>query len=308
MRILVTPRSMTAQGLNALTELEPVRDLGWELRSGPAGRLPTEDELIQLIHGVDGWIAGVEKISNRVLAAADDLKVISRNGVGSDTIDEEAARVRNIKICLARGANSRGVAELALGLVLNCLREVIPANSALHLGTWDRTIGRELPDVTIGIIGFGAIGRTLAFLANSLGVRVVAYDPFVPIGSEVAANIVPLEQLFAVSDVISLHCPPSPDGSRIISRDNLSMMKHGAILINTARSSLVDGVAILDALKTGALRYYAVDAFETEPPELNELLRHPRTILTPHIGGYTTASNRRSSELAVQNLIAALQI
>lgn len=297
---------MTAAGLDTLPELEPIREKGWDLVAGPAGRLPTEDELVDLLPGVDGWLAGVEQVSERALEAADRLTVICRNGVGADAIDIGAAEARNIQIILARGANSRGVAELTIALTLAALRDILSANDTMHAGEWKRSLGREMPDVTIGIVGFGAIGRIVAGLASAMGSHVLAFDPFATIDADSGAEDASFTRIFTECDVITLHSPPPSDGSALVTRGQLIGLRPGSVLINTARSALVDDVAVLEALESGLLSAYAIDAFDSEPPMLTELLRHPRTIMTPHLGGFTGASTRRASELAVSNLIATL--
>ena len=308
MRILITPRSMTAAGLDTLPELGPLRELGHELVSGPPGRLPTENELLELVPDIDAWLAGVETISARVLASSPRLRLISRNGVGADAIDVAAAGERGIRIELARGANSRGVAELAILLVLAALRDLPCSNAAMKDGGWQRTLGREMPDITLGIVGFGAIGRLVAQLAGSLGATILAYDPFTEIEPASGAQSAMLTEIFERCDVVSLHSPPAADGSPLVTTELLAVMPANAVLVNTARSSLVDDAAVLSALESGRLAAYAVDAFDTEPPELTPLLQHERTILTPHLGGFTGASTQRATELAVANLIATLGV
>lgn len=294
---------MTATGLEGVHELEPLIEAGYELISGPPGRLPREDELVDLLPGVVGYIAGVEAISARALAAAGDLRAISRNGVGADAVDVAAAASAGIAVLLARGANSRGVAELALTLTMACLRDVPRSDRAMHANEWSRTLGREMPDITMGIVGYGAIGRLVGGFAEGLGSTVLAFDPYAEIDQE---KKVSLAQLFARADVISLHSPPSEDGSALVTEDLLDTVRDGAVLVNTARSTLVDDDAVLAALESGRLAAYAVDAFDSEPPTLTPLLRHQRTVLTPHLGGFTGASTRRSTEQAVTNLLDAL--
>lgn len=304
MRILITPRSLTAVGLENVRELDQLRALGHELVAGPAGRLPTEAELIFLVAGVDAWLAGVEPISARVLGAASSLKIISRNGVGADAIDLAAATSHGIEILLARGANSRGVAELTILLALAALRDLPRANTDMKQGTWLRGLGREMPDITLGLIGFGAIGRLVAQLASAFGTAVLAHDAYAEVSSDAVSAT--LREVFERSDVVSLHSPPAADGKPLVTAEVLGWMKPGSILINTARSTLVEDMAVLDALNREHLAAYAVDAFDSEPPVLNKLHRHPKTILTPHIGGFTAASTRRATELAVTNLLTRL--
>jgi phosphoglycerate dehydrogenase-like enzyme len=297
---------MTAAGLENARELDPLRELGYELVSGPRGRLPTEEELLELVPSVDAWLAGVEPISARVLGAASRLRVISRNGVGADAVDVGAAEAQGIEIVLARGANSRGVAELAILLTLAALRDLTSANSAMKAGDWQRMLGREMPEITLGIVGFGAIGRCVAQLGGALGATVLAHDAYSTVESASGAASATLAEIFAGADVVSLHSPPSANGAPLVTADLLATMRQGSVLVNTARSALIDDSAVLAALESGLLAAYAVDAFDTEPPTLTPLLLHPRTILTPHIGGFTGPSTRRATELAVGNLMAAL--
>jgi len=302
-RVLVTPRSMTRTPPAELPELAPLVERGWEIVAGPAGQLPDEDQLCALVPGIDGWIAGVERISARVLEHADALRVISRNGVGADAVDMNAAARQGIEVVLARGANSQGVAELAVAHVLNALRDLGGANAAMHEGRWERRLGREVPDLRIGVLGFGAIGRIVARTFAAMGADVVAHDPFVAVEGVRSGSA---EDVFADADVVSLHVPPAADGTPVVDAARLARMRSGGILVNTARAALVDQEAVLAALETGALDAYAVDAFDQEPPVLTPLLRHPRTVMTPHLGGYTAASTRRASELAVTNLVDSL--
>ncbi|MFC4225102.1 NAD(P)-dependent oxidoreductase [Lysinibacter cavernae] len=307
MKILVTPRSMTKPGLDAVAELQPLRDAGYELVSIAPGKLPGKDELLNVVGSVHGWIAGVEPIDADVLAAAGLLRVISRNGVGSESIDTDAAQRLGIEVRVARGANSRGVAELAFGLILSGLREIPAADRVLRGGGWERQLGREIADATVGIVGYGAIGRMLAQFCAALGATVLTYDPFSSPEPGSAVEAVTLDELFSRADVISLHTPPAADGTALVTAGLLATVQRGSILVNTARSALVDADAVTAALNDGRLSAYAVDAFDTEPPTLTSLLTHERTILTPHLGGYTDASTRRATQLAVENLLATIE-
>ncbi|WP_052226863.1 phosphoglycerate dehydrogenase [Microbacterium mangrovi] len=304
-RILVTPRSLTAAGLDRVDALGALRERGWELVPGPAGRQPDPADLHDLLPGIDGWICGVETVSADVLRSADRLRVISRNGVGAESVDLAAAGARGIRIVLARGANSRGVAELAVAHMLGALRDIPAADRALHAGDWVRRQGRELADSVVGIVGFGAIGRLVARLVQAFGADVRAYDPFAIIDMP-GVQQATLEELFAECDVITLHSPPPADGAPLVGSALLARSAPGTVLVNTARSALVDQDAVRLALEDGRLLAYAVDAFDEEPPVLNGLLRHPRTIMTPHVGGFTAASVERATEQAVANLIDAL--
>lgn len=301
-RILVTPRSLTAVGIENVPELAPLTDAGYSLVSGPSGRTPTGNELIELLDGCVGYLAGVEPITAEVLSAAADLIVISRNGVGTDAIDSSAARANGVAVEIARAANSQGVAELSILHMLAALRGYPSAVGSVKKGEWVREKGGEIAGRTVGIVGLGAIGRTVATAVAAIGATVVAADPFVT--DDDAARIVDVDELFAIADIVTLHSPP---GERpLVSRSVLDTMRPGATLINTARSGLVDDEAVLDALKSGQLAAYAVDAYDSEPPERTPLLEHPHCLPTPHIGGYTAESVHRATAYAVDNLLRVL--
>jgi D-3-phosphoglycerate dehydrogenase len=302
-RILITPRSLTVDGLDAAAELQPLRDAGYELVSAPAGRSPSEEQLLDLVPGCIGWLAGVEQIPATVIDAADQLKVIARNGVGTDTIDMDAATRAGVVVTTAAGANAQGVAELAVTLGLSCLRQVPWSAASVRAGRWERYSARELSEVTVGVVGLGAIGRRVAAAYAALGAGVIGFDPF---SSVEGIRSMQLDELIAKADVITLHAPPPEDGSALIEAVRLALVRPGAVLINTARAALVDDAAVLAALNDGHLSAYAVDAFATEPPELTPLLLHDRVIATPHLGAYTGASVRRATTMAVESLLEKL--
>jgi len=233
--------------------------------------------------------------------------VISRNGAGADAIDHEAALRHGVNVVTAPGANAQGVAELAVMLMLAALRDLPRSNRAMHDGMWQRWMGRELAECTLGVIGMGAIGRLVTKLVSPFGARVVAYDPYASattVGADI--RLLPLADVFAQADIVTLHCPPTPDGSPLVTAELLDLLRDGSVLVNTARSSLVQDGAVYDRLESGRLSSYAVDAFDVEPPVPSPLLSHERTIMTPHLGGYTTASSRRAVEHAVTRLLDIL--
>lgn len=298
--VLVTPRSMSIPGAPAVDRL---RAAGYTVVTPTPGRQPNPAELAAAVPGVVGWIAGVETIDAAVLARADALRAISRNGAGSDAIDGSAAAAAGIQVLTARGANAQGVAELAIALTLMGLRGLSEAAAALRVGQWRRGAGREASGRTLGVVGFGAVGRRLTGLAHGLGMRVVAHDPFVTDAGDVP--LLPLHELLRTSEVVSLHVPPSADGP-LLGAAELALLRDDVVLLNTARSTLVDEAALLAQLESGRIACYSVDAFDREPPEPSALLAHPRVVPTPHLGAATTESVRRASETAVENLLAAL--
>jgi D-3-phosphoglycerate dehydrogenase len=303
-RVLVTPRSLTTPGLGSVPELAPLRDAGYELLSPAPGRIPAAHELAGLLPGVVGWLAGVEPITAAVLGAAPDLRVISRNGTGTDAIDLPAAEAAGVAVLRAPAANAQGVAELAVTLALSALRGVPWSAAGVQEGRWERWRGRELADVRVGVLGLGAVGERVARLFTALGSAVTGADP---VAAPAGVRRVGLDELVATSDVLTLHAPAPADGRPVLTGDLLATAPAGAVLVNTARASLVDDDAVLAALRSGRLSAYGVDAFPTEPPVLGPLLRHPRVLATPHIGGYTDASVRRATRCAVDNLLQALR-
>lgn len=262
-----------------------------------------------LLPGCVGYLAGVEPVTARVLAAASDLQVISRNGIGVDNIDLEAARRRKVRICAAPGANARGVAELTIGLILSLARAIPFGDHALKQGSWQRRKGFELEGKTLGLVGCGRIGQLVARMAVGIGMNVIAHDvapdeAFDPGGS---FRFVPFEEVVKQSHVISLHCPPAADGVPLIDGDVLKQTRLGVYLVNTARHNLIDDRALAEHLQSGHVAGAAVDVFATEPPADHTLVRSDRVVATPHIGGCTTESIERAVETAVDNLLDALR-
>ena len=297
-RILVTPRSLSASEHPAIQLL---RDQGWEVIFGPRGRLPEEAELLQLLPGCAGWLAGVEPISVRVLDAAKQLQVISRNGSGIDNIPLEEAKGQGITVLSAAGANAQGVAELTLGLALAAVRHFHLADRQLKEGKWARRLGKELNSRSALVVGFGKIGQLVARLLAAFGSSVsvvepmeVATDPFAKV--ELSAGV-------RSADLVTLHCPPLPGGRPLITAELVARSRPGLILINCARRSLVDETAVLAGLETGQMEIYASDVFEEAAGDSSALIGHAKVIATPHLGAYTKESVDRAAVEAAENLI-----
>ncbi len=305
-KILITPRSITAGGHPALERLV---EAGFEVHFSSPGKMPTEDELVAMLPGCVGHLAGVEPITARVLDAASDLKVISRNGTGIDSIDLAAAQARGIRVCRAEGANTRSVAELAVGLLFSLARSIPYSDRHLKAADWKRRPGVELAEQTLGLVGCGQIGRLVAEMAVSLGMRVVAYDvaPRDSFATTPSFRYAAFDEVLREADFLSLHCPATPDGAPLLGAAELAAMKPTACLINTARASLVDSQALLGALDGGRLAGAAVDVYDPEPPGDHPLVRHDRVVATPHVGAYTSQSVDRLMQIAVDNLLAHLR-
>lgn len=303
-KIAVTPRSLSRTGHPALRALT---DAGYEVIFPTPGRQPTLDELRGFLPGCVGYLAGVEAIPADVLALCPGLKVISRNGVGVDTIDLAAAQAMGIAVEKALGANSRGVAELAISLMLAGLRHIPWSDQQIKQGNWSRREGIEVCGRTVGVVGCGQIGKYVVQMAVGLGMAALGHDlyPDPAFAQTRRFSYVDINTLLSQADIVSLHCPPAE--RPLIDAAALDLMKPGAYLINTARAALVDDQAVLQALDNGKLRGFATDVYDREPPEVTPLLRHERVITTPHAGGLTEESIERATETAVQNLLKVLE-
>ncbi|MBO6638791.1 MAG: phosphoglycerate dehydrogenase [Roseitalea sp.] len=304
-RVLITPRSLTGTPPPAL---EPLREAGFELVFSTPGQMPNEAELLQLVPGSVGWLAGIEPVSPAVLAAADRLRVISRNGSGVDNLPLDECRRRGIAVERAMGANAVGVAELTLALMLAACRHIPETAHGLRDGGWPRIRGREIDGATVGIVGMGAIGRRVGTMVMAMGATVLAHDPAQPVLSDCGGKVryVPLAELFGNADIVTFHCPMTDDGAPLLDAERTTTMPDGAIVVNTARAGLVDETALLAALDGGRVQTYATDVFAEEPPRDRTLAAHPRVIATSHIGGLTEGSVARATESAVANLLKVL--
>jgi (S)-sulfolactate dehydrogenase len=265
----------------------------------------------------EAWIVrNRTQVRGAALAAAARLRVIGRLGVGLDNIDLPACAARGIEVIPATGANAESVAEYVVGMAMVLLRgAAYLSTSAVAAGRWPRQMlsqGREVAGKTLGLVGFGSIGRVTAAKAQALGIRVVGYDPGVAAGSPVwrEAAVAPctLEELLAQSDVVSLHVPLVDSTRRLFDRRRIGLMKPGAVLVNSARGGIVDEEALAAALREGRLSGAALDVFEEEPLCAGSVLAEaPNLILTPHIAGVTSESNERVSSLVAERVAACLR-
>lgn len=261
-------------------------------------------QLGDIVAGCNGLILGLDHCDRSVIQRADRLRVISRYGVGVDKVDLQAAAERGIAVTTTPGGNSNGVVELTIALLLALARSLPQLASAARAGVWLRPQGWEVAGKTLGLVGLGAIGREVARRALGLDMRVIAYDPFS--GGVPGVENVTLAAALA-ADVVSLHCPLTPETANLINDETLAQMRDGAYLINTARGGLVDETALYDALKRGKLAGAAADVFKNDPPRDSPLLTLDNFIATPHIGATTRESVLRTALMAAQNLVAVLK-
>lgn len=260
-------------------------------------------------------VRNLTQVDKEVLAAAPRLKVVGRLGVGLDNIDVEACEARGIKVIPASGANSLAVAEYVIGTAMLLLRTAYQSTAATANGKWLKVElgrGREIAGKTLGLIGFGAIGRLTASLAQGVGMRVIAWDPNIPsnlpLWAESRVEKRELAELLGEADVVSLHVPLLPGTRNLLNPANVAKMKAGAILVNTSRGGIVDEAAVVEALKAGRIGGAAFDVFEKEPLPDSPLFKDvPGLLLTPHIAGVTAESNQRVSGMIAREVIAFLE-
>jgi D-3-phosphoglycerate dehydrogenase len=258
---------------------------------------------------VDAVISRTLPFGAAAIAAASKLKVISRHGVGYDNVDVPAATKRGIPVLIAPATNGTSVAELAIGLMLAAARALPRQDQQIRSGVWNRShVGLQMSGRTIGLVGLGNIGRTVARIAAGLGMHVIAYDPFARNASTEAVELVEsLDALLERSHVVSLHCPLTEENRNLIGVAQLARLPSGAILINTARGGLVDEIALADALRGGKLTGAGVDAFTSEPlPKGHPFFDLPNLIMTPHHGGSTDAALESTALTAAEHAIAIL--
>lgn len=253
------------------------------------GKTLKGNELIDFLKDHEMAILGIEQITEDILSQLPKLKVISRFGVGIDTIDIRALKKYGIKLAVAAGANKRSVAELVIAFALTLLRQLPLINQELKSGLWKQQKGRQLSNSCVGIVGFGAIGKDLAILLKAFNCNILTYDL---INHAEFCNMHGFEQvgldiLLQKSDIVSLHLPLNENTQLILDANRLALMKSSAILINIARGGLVNEAALKIQLKNNLLAGAAFDVFTTEPPQDLELLNLPNFFCTPHIGGST---------------------
>ena len=261
-----------------------------------------KEELLKIIGAYDGLaVRSATKATAEIIAAAKNLKVIGRAGIGVDNIDIPAATQRGIVVMNTPFGNSITTAEHAIALMFAAARQIAEANLSTQAGKWEknRFMGRELYAKTLGLIGCGNIGGIVADRALGLKMKVIAYDPFLSPERAVAIGVekVELEELLARADVISLHVPMTEKTKNILSRENLAKTKQGVIIINAARGGLVDEIALREALVSEHVAAAAFDVFTVEPAKENPLFGAPNFIATPHLGAST---NEAQENVALQ--------
>lgn len=302
MKVLVTPRSYGKTDPELFTMLE---EAGLEVVRNDTGGILEKDTMIQKIADCDGLIVGVDPVDAEVIAAAPKLKAIAKYGVGVDNIDLEAAKARGIKVSRTVGANSEAVADYAMALIFAIARKTLLIDNRCRQGDWKKITTRDVTGSTLGLLGFGAIGKNVARRAQGFGMKVMAYDPFWDEAYAAANNILraTAEEIYQQCDIISLHLPLMPETRNTIGAEQLAMMGPNTILINTARGGLVDENALLDALEAGKLYGAGVDAFAEEPPKDPRWFSLDNVVLGSHCAASTSGAAFNMGRMATANLI-----
>lgn len=271
----------------------------------------TADELLQEIGMYDALIVRSRtKVTSAVLQAGSRLKVVGRAGVGVDNIDLNAAKERGVIVVNSPIATTIAVAELTMSLMLSLVREIPRADLGMKNGKWlkKEMEGVELFGKTLGIIGFGRIGSTVAKRATAFDMRVLCCDPKITASNEFlyGCTAVTLDELLAESDFITLHVPLNENTRGMLGREQFTKMKDGVRIIDCSRGGVIEEAALIEALQSGKVAGAALDVFTTEPPGQNPLVCHPRVITTPHIGAQTVEAQQRAAADIAGEILAAL--
>lgn len=305
-KVLITARSV----MKCKECVDLLKNNGYEVIDGTGDAPRTEQEMIQLIQGVDGVIAGLDELTAKVIEAGKPtLKVISRNGVGYNKVDMKAAKENDVAVTLSIGTNNISVCELVFGLMLSVSRNIVQQNQEVIKGGWQRVMGIELLDKTIGVIGTGNIGAEVIKRAHAFGMKVLAFDlyPREDLKETYGVRYTSLDEIYCASDFITLHVPATKDTIKMLNEETLGKMKNSAIIINTARGDLVDEEALACALKNKKIAGYGADAMTQEPPAKdNPLLNMSNVVITPHCGGYTKEAVIRCSVVAGEEVSRVL--
>ena len=295
--VLVTAADLAPEALALLSDFDVVF----------AGKSPTDDDIVALCakHNPVAIIVRYAKVGAAAMDAAPQLRVISKHGSGTDTIDKVAAEARGIKVVAAVGANAAAVAEHAAALLLACAKSVVQLDARMRNGHWDKSTHKsvELEGRCVGVIGLGAIGQRFSAIAHAMGMRVIGFDPF-------AKNVpdyieqVELAEIWSQSDAISLHCPLTSENRHLINANTLGQCKPGVIIVNTARGGLIDEAALIQAVQARHVSQAGLDSFDVEPMVADHpFQREANILLSPHVGGVTADAYTKMGVASARNAL-----
>lgn len=295
-------------GVKNRLPIEMLEDSNIEYTINPFNKKITEDQLVEIVTDFDVIIAGTEPITARVMDKANNLKLISRVGIGLDSVDLLAAKERGIEVTYTPDAPAPAVAELTLGLMLSLLRSVHVSNSKMHDGEWHRFFGRRLAEVTIGVIGVGRIGSRVLNRTKGFGTpRILVNDvmPNLELDRKFKLEWVSRERIYKEADIISIHLPLTHKTKNMILKKHLLEMKKDAIIINTARGGIINEQDLYEVMKSGHLSGAAIDVFEKEPYD-GPLREIERCILTSHMGSMSIDCRTRMEIEATEEAVRFL--
>jgi phosphoglycerate dehydrogenase-like enzyme len=303
-RVLVTVTHTYAREAAYLRRLEAA---GLEVvrRIGKHGKL-TEDELIEALPGVFATLAGSEPYTERVFRSAPELRVIGRWGVGYDAIDVGAATRHGVPVCTAVGGNHESVADYAVSLMCALQRGLLPNHRLITGGKWQTVFRPSLWRATVGIVGLGRIGQAVARRCRGFEMTILAHEPYPDKAfvREHGIELTPLEDLLRRADLVTLHCPATPENHHLINRERLALMKPTAHLVNTARGALIDEAALHEALATRRIGGAGLDVFEKEPLFDSPLYGLDNVVLSPHVAGVDETSEVAMANRAIDAILA----
>jgi len=306
MKILHGTKVLLGPSTFAELDYSPVERLvkaGFSVLENPFKRKLTKAELLDLLtEDVKGLIAGLEPLDHEVMRKS-NLRVISRCGSGMSNVDIEAAKGFGIKVCSTPDGPTTAVAELTVGAMVSLLRMIPLMDHSLRQGSWNKMIGTQLSGKTVGIIGFGRIGRRVAELLSAFNTRILVVDPSLNDAHE-EFPVLTLEDALPQVDIVTLHASGE---TTIITKEEFGLIKPGAFLLNAARGGLVDENALVEALEAGRIKGAWIDTFSLEP-YVGPLSGFKQVILTPHVGSYTFECRRAMETESVENLINAYEI
>ena len=292
---------------NSKDPLDLLKNNGYKILLNNTGQQLKKNDLIKMAKNAKGIIAGTEKYTRKILETLPQLKVISRLGVGMDNIDLDAAKQKGLKVYKTQTTPAPAVAELALGLMLDLIRNISRQNFALKSGVWNKQMGNLLYGKTLGIIGLGTIGKTLVKLVKGFNINILAFDLYhdKEFANKYGVKYCDLDTLLTQSDIISIHLNLSSTTDQLVNKDKLEKLKPDCIIINTSRGEVIDEEALLNALKERKILGAGLDVYNQEPYS-GPLTQLDNVVLTPHIGSYAKDIRIQMEIEAAENLIRGL--
>lgn len=306
MKVLITSNSFGKFDPKPKAFME---SLGWEVVGNRYHHIMNEEEMMGEVAGVDAIILASDIVSKKVLDKADSLKIISRYGVGIDNIDLDECEKRGIKVTVTRNCNTEAVADYTVGLMLATTRHICNVDKNLKAGVWQKETGLDLCHKTVGVVGLGAIGRQVIKRLKGFDCKILGYDKFLDENycKENDITVMEPEEIFKQADVITLHVPGNPDGTPMIGEKELASMNENTILINTARGSLVDEMALIEALKEHKIYGYGTDVPSGEADEIEAIKKRfdglDNVVLSPHTAAVTVEAVNKMTNTAVDHIL-----